>query len=173
HLSRVPHRKSVPPVTLLQAYRQISLSGHSARQYEEYSSALAKQLATSDPDNAIVLSDLARQSLSRGSPQGTSAAIKYLARAIQLGSTSVDDYILLAELDARSNHLPDAVRILKRGISLAPYTRELYESLAVRYVKLGQYGESLKVINKGLELFPEDTLLRILLDKVKPAILAP
>ena len=40
-------------------------------------------------------------------------------------------------------------------------------------IKMGQYGEALKVINKGLELFPEDTLLRILLEKVKPAILAP
>jgi len=128
-MSRAPGRNSVPPVTLLQAYRQISLGGHSARQYQEYSSALLRRLAATQPDDVIVLPDLGCQSLSGGSPQGTSATIKYLARAIQLGSTSVDDYLLLAELYARSNYLPEAVRILKQGISLAPYTRELYESL--------------------------------------------
>ncbi len=166
-----PGRRPIAPLTLVQAYNQLILEGHA--DYADYRAALLKTLTKTQPDNLQVLSALARQAALQHSTSGTREAIKDLSRAVRLGSTVPDDFLLLAELCADSGEMPRAIETLKRGIALAPYTRELYESLAVRYVKLGQYGDAVEIIQKGLKIYPEDKLLRILLEQVKPALLTP
>ena len=96
----------------------------------------------------------------------TEEAIQYSSQAIARGSVSANDYLLLAEVLARSGKVPEAITAIKKALPLAPFNSFLDESLAVRYISVGMNSEALSAINRGLELFPEDSFLRELRKKV-------
>ena len=54
---------------------------------------------------------------------------------------------------------------MKKGLSIAPYDRLLYESLAVRQLSNGDIADGLATLQRGLDLFPEDQVLRDLQDQ--------
>jgi tetratricopeptide (TPR) repeat protein len=170
HVSAIPSRAAatVPPLTLLQAYRTLSLTSHP--EFEDPYARLLNQLAQSQSDNPIVLAGLAQKLSASQTQQTRSDAIRHLSRAIQLGSTSPNDYLLLADLLARSNQTSNAIEILKRGISLAPYVSELYQSLAHHYIALGEHANALDTTKKALQLFPGDTTLNALRKKAERAL---
>jgi hypothetical protein len=151
----------IPPVTLLQAYREVLI--HYRLEYKDRYFALLDRLAKSDPDNPTVLSALAQRSMMAGR---TEEAIQYASKAIARGSVSANDYLLLAEVLARSGKGPEAITVIKKAVPLGPFNSFLYESLAVRYISVGMNSEALSAINRGLELFPEDSFLRQLRKKV-------
>jgi tetratricopeptide (TPR) repeat protein len=164
HVSAIPSREAttaVPPLTLLQAYRTLSSNNH--REFEEPYAKLLNQLAQSEPDNPVILSALAQKAVSSQTPQTRSDAIRYLSRAIQLGSTEPNDFLLLADLLARSERVSEGIAVLTKGILLAPYVKEFYQSMASQLISMGRRSEALDTIKKGLEFFPGDTRLNILL----------
>src|SRR5262249_20014 len=170
HVSAILGREaeSVPPLTLLQAYRTLS-SSH--REFEEPYEKLLSQLSESEPDDPLVLAALAQRvtsSTSSQTPQARSDAIRYLSRAIQLGSTEPNDFLLLDDLLARSGRVSEGVAVLTKGILLTPYVKELYQSMATRLISMGKHTEALDTIKKGLEFFPGDTRLNTLLREAKP-----
>jgi predicted transcriptional regulator len=61
---------------------------------------------------------------------------------------------------------------LKKGLSIAPYDRLLYESLAVRQLSNGEIAEGLATLQRGLDLFPEDEVLHDLQDRARARGLA-
>jgi predicted transcriptional regulator len=61
---------------------------------------------------------------------------------------------------------------LKKGLSIAPYDRLLYESLAVRQLSSGEIAEGLATLQRGLDLFPEDEVLHDLQDRARARGLA-
>ena len=87
------------------------------------------------------------------------------------GSTAPEDFLLLAELDGRANRHEDAIRVLEQGRVLNPYFAEFYDSTAAQQIALGKNGEALKVIRKGLELFPDDMTLRAMEKHVRSTTL--
>jgi len=63
------------------------------------------------------------------------------------------------------------VKTLGKARATSPYFREVYENLATEYMELGEYPAALKVLAKGIELFPEDVKLRSLQEKASSATL--
>jgi tetratricopeptide (TPR) repeat protein len=172
HVSAIPGSEEapVPPAILVQTYRQILLRD-SDPILEKHYSALLDQLAATEQSDIAVLSVLALDAARKGTAEGKTRAITYLKRAIELGSTAADDYLLFAELLSRSGRVGEAIDVLERAIPLDPYDSLYYESLAVRYMTIGRYKDALAVINQGLQLFPGSLSLRTLSNKAKPPAL--
>ena len=162
HLTATPGEtpSSVPAVTLLQAYLDLIRDGH--WEFTPRKDDLLDQLARSAPANPVVLVALAHRAASKNTPESRLAAIAYLARVIETDAVAPENTLLLAELYGRDNRHTEAIRVLEKGLQANPYFRELYEAAARHQVALGQHGDALKTIRKGLDLFPDDTTLRLL-----------
>lgn len=91
---------------------------------------------------------------------------------LRIGSPNIDDYLLVSNLYAQKKQEREVVRILERARITNPYFRELYENLGAEYMQLGQYGDTVAVLRKGIELFPGDFKLRALEKKPSSATLA-
>jgi hypothetical protein len=155
---------SLPPMTLLQAYGELL----GARpEYEKRYLTLLDQVAAVKPDDGLVLSALARKAKLEDTPEGRAKALAYLSRAIERGSTTASDYQDYAELLADQGKTAEAIKILQKGIEIAPYTGTLYKSLALRYITIKDYPAALATMKKHLELFPEDSLMRKLVRQVE------
>jgi len=96
-----------------------------------------------------------------------------MKRVLQLTSPNVDDYLLLGDLYSRTQRPKEAVQLLEGARRSHPYFREIYEFLADNYMALGEYGDALGVVQQGLQLFPDDSKLRVLENKAKAAGLGP
>lgn len=166
HVNAVPGRgkETLPPRTLFHAYGELA---NSRPAYQKPYLELLDKLAKTETENTLVLSALARKSKLEGSPQGEAQALQYLTRSIELGSKLVSDYADLAEVLARSGRNGEAIEILKRGITLAPYSPVFYKSLALRYISIKNYPAALQTMKRHLELFPEDSFMRKLVMKVE------
>jgi len=170
HVSAIPgrDRAAVPPLTLLQAYRTLCLN-----KYEEFEGPYARlldRLAESEPDNSVVLAALAQRAAASQTPQTRSEAIRYLSRAIQLGSTHPNDYLLLADLLVRSGRVAEGLAVLEKGMLLAPYAKEFFQSKAQCFIAMGRNSDAVDTIKKGLALFPGDATLNLLLKKPEQAL---
>lgn len=163
HVSAIPGRDAapVPLLTLLQAYRTLCLNKY--EEFEEPYARVLHQLAQSEPDDSEVLTSLAQKVTVSQTPQARSDAIRYLSRAIQRGSTNPNDYLLLGDLLARSGQSSEGIVVLDKGMLLAPYVKQFFQSKAQCLTSLGRYSDAIVTINKGLELFPGDTHLNALL----------
>ena len=171
HVSAIPGRDpaTVPALTLLQAYQTLSSSNH--REYEAAYAKLLDRLAQPEPSNAIVLAALAQKAMAAKTPEARTKAIGYLSRAIQLGSSSPNDYFMLGDLLSRSGRMPEAIDILRKGSVLFPYVAEFYQSMAADLISAGKYSQAVETIKKGLETFPGDATLKILLKKSERVLL--
>jgi Dihydrodipicolinate synthetase family len=156
HVNAVPGKDStIPPVSLLRAYRQELIRSH--LEYKDYYFSLLDQLSQSDNKDPFVLSAIAQKALS---DHDLNKAKAYAQQVIDQGSTSTYDYLFLDDLLARSGDLKASIDLLKKGMAMAPYNNLFYENLAVRQLAAGETAESMATIQRGLELFPEDSILR-------------
>jgi hypothetical protein len=159
HVNAVPGKDSgTPPVALLRAYRQELIRGH--LEYKDRYFSLLDQLTrgrATHPQDPFVLSAIAQKALSEGDLRG---AIAYASQVIDRGSTSTYDYLLLDSLFARAGNTAGSVDLLKKGISVSPYEPSFYENLAARQLSSGNAVAGTATIQRGLELFPEDSVLR-------------
>jgi hypothetical protein len=152
--------KGLPLVTSLQAYGELAERRSSYPQrFQELLDRAAKEI----PNEPIVLASLGRRALRT---QSFDAAIQYLTKAVERGSEAYTTYEDLDQALAGADRLEDAVKALRRGIELAPYTPVLYKTLALRYVKLKRYPEAKQTLERYIELFPEDDFVRKLLAQV-------
>ncbi len=167
HLSANP-AKHAPPTLLteLQAYAQVILA------HPEYRSrywAVAQQLKPLHADNVYVLEALADEALQKHTPEGSALAIHYLQDAIHHGAMNPSDFEELAKLLVATNRQPEAIEVLRQGISLAPYDAELYRLAAKVYFGLNQVKEACAVVAGAGEKFPQDDEFRTLLMRCDPA----
>jgi tetratricopeptide (TPR) repeat protein len=168
HVNSVPGTNDrVPPVALLQAYRKELVRSH--LEYKDYYFSLLDQLTKENNKDPFVLSAIAQKASSDGD---MNKAIAYATEVIDQGSTQTYDYLLLDGLLARSGNLAASISTLKKGLSIAPYDRLLYESLAVRQLSNGEIAEGLATLQRGLDLFPEDEVLHDLQDRARARGLA-
>jgi len=168
HLSAVSgsEQTPVPRLTLLKAYGEL-MDSHPV--YRVRYNALLNQLAQAAPNDAFVLSALARSKLAEATPGATTAAVELLSRAMELGSTAAADFELLADMLARSGKTSQAISTLQRGLALNPYSSRLYKALALEYISIKAYREALRIMKRELELFPEDSFMRMLIRKAEAA----
>ena len=156
HVNAVPGENSrIPPVTLLRAYRQELIRGH--LEFKDYYFSLLDRLTKTNNKDPFVLSAIAQKALSDGD---LSKAVAYATQVIDQGSTSAYDYLLLDGLLVRTGNAAGSIDLLKKGISIAPYEQAFYENLAARQLSSGDSAEGVATIRRGLELFPEDSVLR-------------
>jgi tetratricopeptide (TPR) repeat protein len=92
----------------------------------------------------------------------------YLDRAIQMGSLAPLDYEKLVDLLRQAGRPAEAIAILRKGIGVNPYSQRLYKALALVYISEKLYKDALDAMQKELEIFPEDSFMRMLLAKARP-----
>ena len=167
HLNANPARQDVPsPLMLLQAYGQV-MPSHP--EYRERYWALAKHLENTQGENVLVMEALADWALQRKNAEGSSLAIRYLDGAIHQGATNPADFEELAELLVAANRQSDALKILQQGMQLIPYYAEFYRRSVTVNFAANRKQEACEVVAKGVEKFPQDTVIRDLSKKCVPA----
>jgi hypothetical protein len=156
HVDAIPGKESrIDSVALLRAYRQELIRSH--LEYKCYYFDLLNRLAKSGNKDPFVLSALAQKAASDGDLPG---AVAQASAVIDKGSTSAYDYLLLDSLLARSGELTACIEVLTKGLLIAPYNNLIYQNLATRQMSAGKIEEGLQTIQRGLKLFPEDSVLR-------------
>ena len=162
HVNQVPGESSnIPPATLLRAYRQELIRGR--LEYKDYYFSLLDRLTKENNKDPFVLSAIAQKASSDGD---LSKAVSFATQVIDEGSTSSYDYLLLDSLLTRTGNTAGSIELLKRAISVSPYEQSFYENLALRQFSSGNTAEGVATIQRGLELFPEDTVLREMREQV-------
>jgi len=152
HVNTVRETQSkVPPVVLLQAYRRELIGSH--LQFKPYYFGLLDRLSKTRSKDPFLLPALAQKAFSDGD---IARAVSYASQ----GSTSANDYLLLDQVLAKSGDLNGSIRALKKGLSIAPYNNFLYERLVIRQFSSGDSAAPQETIRRGLELHPEDAVLR-------------
>src|SRR6202167_1109694 len=166
-LSADPAKQDAPPpLTLLQAYRQVRLA------HPEYRArywSVAEQLKTAQPDNVQVLEALADKAVQDKNAEGLEQAIRYLQGAILHGATNPADFEELAELLVTAKRPTEAVKILHQGMQLAPYHVELYRLSATIDFSLNKTQDACEVAARGRQRFPQDDSIRALMDQCAAA----
>jgi hypothetical protein len=162
---------SVPATVLLQAYDSLVREGH--QEFDPMLAQMLQQLSASSRSDPAVLRVLARADFRKDTPSAMLKAIDDMKRVFQLTSPNVDDYLLLGNLYSRTQRPKEAVQLLEEARGSNPYFREIYELLADNYLALGEYGDALGVVQQGLQLFPDDSKLRVLENKAKAVGLGP
>jgi hypothetical protein len=162
---------ALPPITLLHAYDDLVREGHQ----EFYAPMLRtlKQVATQAPSDPAALRILAHASFSENTGAADAKALAYIKRVVSSSSSNIDDYFLLAQLYIRTRRDREAIPVLEKARTVSPYFREVYETLANEYMALGQYGDAMGVLKKGIALFPDDLTLRELEKKASSVMLGP
>ena len=150
----------VPPLTLLQAYRQVMLSHPEYRQrYWD----LAEKLEKTNPNSIAVLQALADRSLKQRNLTGLNAAIGYLDRARMKGTTQPADFEQLAKMLIATRQENRAVEVLREGLERIPYDAELYRLLGTVYLSLQKRDQACEVLSTAIQNFPQDDAMRDLL----------
>ena len=147
---------ALSPLVLIQAYQAVLARSPKRDDLIQRYDHLLDQLVKSDPDNVLVLSALAKKELKKQSPQANVAAMGYLTRAVERGSNSPQDYMLLSELLFRSDRKQEAIDILKHAVSRFPYIPTPYENLSFCYMTMGDERNAREIVKTGLGIFPSD-----------------
>jgi hypothetical protein len=164
--------RSIPLPTLLAAYRQLLMDRADPVSELNYSKLLDKAAKT-DPDNIEVLRGLAKRGLSKGTPEGFEDALPYLQRMVGLGLATPSDEFALGELLASMGEITEGLSLLQKASPLDPYNPLGYESLAISFWVAGKKDEAVKELQQGLEVSPENQVLRFMLKKAEEGDIAP
>ena len=163
--------ETLPPETLLEAYVQAVKKDPAT--YRAHYLTVLDEVSKSEPDNLLVLSELAQRELSKGEADSPRKATEYLQRAVKSGSDNPADYLRLSILLDSTNQVAESVSILNQGLRLSPYNRLFYEFLTERYLSMQEHQDAVDTAQRGLRLFPEDTTLQSLLEKANSAAPSP
>jgi len=155
-------KEPIPLLTQLQVYGELLPNRPG---YQDSYLAVLDQLSKSQPEHPLVLSALARKAKLEGTPEGTALAIRYLSKAVELGSTSVVDYQDLSGLLGLAQESDQAIQVLKKGIEIAPFNGFFHKALALQYIGQKDYAKALETMKQHLALFPEDSFMRDLIQQ--------
>jgi Tetratricopeptide repeat len=159
---------AVAPIVLWQAYGELMESHPEYKpRYEQLLNGL------SSLRNPLILSALGRRALLTGSTNGPIQAERDISQAIAQGSTVPSDFELDSVLLMRASQPQEAINVLRRGLSLNPYSTRLYKRLALIYIQIHQYKAALQTMKQELKIFPEDSLMRMLVARVESSPDAP
>jgi tetratricopeptide (TPR) repeat protein len=162
--------ESVPQIVLLEAYDGLVREGH--QEFDPLLTQLLQRVPGNSSDPAV-LRLLARAEFRKNTPAGRLDAIDHMRRLCRITSPNIDDYIFLADLYTNTHQDRKAISILEKARISSPFFREVYELLATDYMTIGQYREALAVLQKGIELFPDDMKLRELQKRAISVTLGP
>jgi len=151
----------LPLLTKLSAYGEIMVKDPSLRTY--YLEAL-EQLSKSAPGEPLVLGALGQKALAEGD---NSRAADYLSRALEAGQEYPTTFLYLGEALSRTGRVQEAAKVLERGVAAWPYAAQIQKSLILSYITLKEYARAHEMLKRYVELFPGDTFMRDMLEKVE------
>ena len=158
HIDRVPGQSAAPPaITLLQAYEQ--LKDHKT-EYEASYLKVISELEKTEPNNALVQAALGHQALTSGRFE---EAQQHLRQSLQLDPAQSRVYADLSELADQQGHAEEAVSMARKAVMLEPFSQPLQKALISRLISAKQYPEAIAAMEKYLDNFPEDDLIRKML----------
>ena len=149
----------LPPVLKLTAYWELLDREPSLR--EHYLAALEAAKAA-DADNPLVLAALGRKALRENSQE----ALALLEKAVDKGASAAATFLDLGEALVRNQQPERAIEALSKGTEIDPYSRELRKALILRHINLRKYETARKLMASYLDVFPEDSFMRGLRQKV-------
>jgi hypothetical protein len=160
HLNPAPGQKAVapPPLTLLQAYGELSAN---KPEYAARYLALLDQMAHTDPGSGLVQAALGRRDLLNGKLQ---EAVDHLQLAVKIGPPQANVYGDLSEALAKLGRPEEALPLLLKAIELDPFNPVLQKTLVLRYIQQKQYASAQGALVHYLDVFPQDSFMRKLLD---------
>lgn len=163
YLDAAPNSKALPaPIVLLQAYGELM---ESHPEYKARYNQLLDEVAATHPHDPMILSALGRRAMLSKATEGE--AEKDFGEAIASGSTLASDFELYADLLARSGNAAESIEVLKRGLAFNPYSTRLYKRLALAYIQSHDYPNALRTMKQELQIFPEDSFMRMLIARVE------
>lgn len=151
-------KTAIPDVTLLAAYNE--LAGQSPEYRQRFLNLLEK-LERANDKSAYVQAALAHKALAEGKNE---QALDYLDMGIQFSDARV--YLDKAKALENLGRLNDAATTLAAGVDLYPYQQELRKTLILEYINLKRYTDARKAMEEYVGLFPEDSFMRKLLERV-------
>lgn len=145
----------VPPrITLLQAYAQLQ---QQHPEYKESYEKLLRDLAASEPENAIVQVELGNQAFAA---KQLDAARQHLEEAVRLDPMQPGAYAKLSEIATEQGRTQDAVIEAQKAVALEPYSAQDRKSMILSFINAQRYSEAEDALKKYLEDFPEDDGMR-------------
>lgn len=163
HLNPAPGQEKISPplLTLLQAYGELSAS---KPQYTSQYLEVLAQLEKSMPDNALVQSAAGRRDLKSGD---FSSAVTHLQRAVEFDPSAATACADLAEALGREGRREEAISWLNKSIELDPFNPFTQRSLVVQLITLKDYTHALVALEHYVQVFPQDTYMRQMLEKAR------
>jgi hypothetical protein len=151
---------ALPDLTLLQAYGELAANGP---QYgSPYLEVLAR-LEKSDPHDALVQAAVGRRELKTGN---YASAEEHLRRAVAFApqaSTCIDLADTLAHMDRKN----ESLAWLEKSIQLDPFNPFAQRTYIARLIELKQYAQALAGLEHYVQVFPQDTFMRQMLEKAR------
>jgi len=152
------HPDSAPPaVTLLQAYGQLK------EQSPAYAASYLKtlhELETSEPENAIVQAALGHQALAAGQ---LDEAAQHLQESLKLDPAQPAVFEDLSAIADQKGEAAEAVSMAQKAVMLDPFNAPMQKTLVLRLINAKQYPEAEAAMEKYVQTFPEDDLMRKML----------
>ena len=91
-------------------------------------------------------------------------AVDHLQLAIKIGPPQATAYGDLSEALAKLGRSEEALPMLQQAIELDPFNPVLQKTLVLRYIQEKQYPSARAALEHYLEIFPQDSFMRHLLD---------
>ena len=162
-LSSDPSKHTVvEPLMRLQAYAQIVLR---SPEYRTRYWALANQLKTNHAADLYVLEALADEAVQKHTDDGSRLAIGYLQESVRRGANNPVDFEELAALLIGLGRETEALKVLPRGMNVAPYDANLYRQYTKLLLNQKRVREACEVSAEGAKKFPQDDRLRDLMSQ--------
>jgi hypothetical protein len=160
HLDPAPGASNVPPpaLTLLEAY------GELLDQHPDYTDRYFQtlgQLEQSSPNDTLVQSALGRRDLRAAKYE---SAIEHLQRAIAIGPPQATTYGDLGDALVKLDRPEEALSAQQKAVALDPFNPQLQKAEIVSYVNLKQYANAKAALTHYLEVFPQDSFMRHMLE---------
>jgi len=165
HLNAIGERgakSATPPaLVLLQAFGELRVSKPQfAATFTASWLKTLSELETSAPENAIVQAALGHRDLEdRKLPQ----AIDHLEHSLRLDPLQTNVYLDLSKAQDQNGQVEEAIASAKRAVALDPFVADLQKTLIFRLINGKHYEEAEAAMEKYLENFPEDDLMRKML----------
>lgn len=150
----------LPLQVRLAAYGELMERAPSLR---EHYLSLLDEAREKVPESPVVLAALGRKALIEADPQ----SVPLLEKALANGSTVESTFFDLAEALSRQSETAKSIGVLRRGIALHPWSKQLRKSLILRQISEKNYSAARRSMQEYLELFPEDSFMRGLTAQVQ------
>jgi hypothetical protein len=164
-LNSATSNRALPLITRLAAYGELQ---DRAPQLRKLYLSLLEEAGSAIPEDPLVLAALGRKALLENRPE----AVEFLQRSEQGGVPGSATYIDLSDALGRVNRDKEAVTALERGQAAYPFSSQIRKHLILRYIRQKDYRRAATAMQEYLQLFPEDSFMRGLLNQV-PAEATP